>query len=534
LRRTLLFETSLLVVVGVVLALAGQASTPFALIDIACGLLLVGVGMVAHHRAHPPRLTWIWIMAGVFWLAGTLWPVAATWHRGPLVHGLLAYPGGRLASEKTRVVVAAAYLAGLLAPANEVATVVVALAVAWTAGTTWRRTTGREHEARRVGIIGSLVYSVVLVVGAVQSRLDWRWDRGVLLAYMVTVGTIAVLAMADLATGRWTRSAVTSLVIDVGRRGDLGLQDAIRRAVGDPSLLLGFWARDLGTYVDPSGRPLDLSTTPTRATTEIDRDGERMALLIHDVVTFADPDLLDGVAAAARLAFDNAQLQAAAQAHISELTASRRRLVEAADTQRTDLERDLRDRTFSRMGTVHDMLVRAEREADLSMKSRLSALDEEVNLARRDLDDLAHGLRPQALTERGLAGALSDLADRTPLPVAVDVGSERLPPTVEAAVYFVCAEALTNVVKHAQASRATVTVQVLPGRVVARIVDDGVGRTRVDSAGSGLKGLAERAEVLDGILVLSDGPDGGTVVEVSIPVDSRGAENRGAGLAVEP
>jgi signal transduction histidine kinase len=481
-------------------------------------------------------LTAIWIVAGLSWIAGILWPVAATWHRGPLIHGLLAYPGGRLDSIQARLVVAAAYLAGFLAPANEGVTVVVALAVAWTAGATWRRTTGREHEARRVGFVGSLVYSGVLVVGAMQSWLDWRWDRGVLLAYMVTVGVVAVAAMADLASGRWTRSAVTGLVVDVGRSGDLGLQDAIRRAVGDPSLLLGFWARDLEMYVDPSGRPLDLSATPNRVITEIGRDGERMALLIHDMVTFADPDLLDGVASAARLASDNAQLQAAAQAHIFELTESRRRLVEAADTQRTDLERDLRDSTFSRMEAVHDLLVAAEREADPSMKSSLSALDEEVILAHRELDDLARGLRPQALTERGLAGALGDLADRTPLPVEVDVGTERLPPTVEAAVYFVCAEAMTNVVKHARASRATVAVHVMPGRVVARVVDDGMGGTRLDSAGSGLQGLAERAEALEGTLVLSDGPHGGTVVEVSIPIDSTdsgGNPNRSTGVLAE-
>ena len=535
-RRSHVLETAGLAVVGVALVITNHARTPLAISDIVCGLLVLGVGIVARDRAHPARLAWIWGIAGVTWLAGILWPAVATWHRGPLIHGLLGYPTGRLDSWLSRAVVTAAYLTGVLVPGNQIVTLVMAVAAAWTAATTWRRTTGRDHEARRVGIVGILVYSGVLVVSAVQSRLDWRWDRGVLLAYIATVAAIAVVAMADLATGRWTRSAVAGLVVDVGRSGDLGLRDAIRRAVGDPSLLLGFWAPDLGMYVDPSGRPLDLSATPTRVTTEIDRDGKRMALLVHDRVTFADPDLLDGVAAAARLAYDNAQLQAAAQAHISELAASRRRLVEAADTQRTDLERDLRDSTFNRMEAVHDLLVAAEQEADLSMKSRLAALDEEVILGRRELDDLARGLRPQALTERGLFGALADLADMTPLPVEVDVGSERLPPPVEAAVYFVCAEALTNVVKHAHASRASVAVRVLPDRVVARIVDDGSGGTRLDGAGSGLQGLAERAEALEGTLVVSDGPDGGTVVEVSIPIGSINSgpdPTRGAGVLVE-
>ncbi len=140
-------------------------------------------------------------------------------------------------------------------------------------------------------------------------------------------------------------------------------------------------------------------------------------------------------------------------------------------------------------------------------------------LARRELDELARGLRPRALTDRGLAGALADLADRGPLPVEVDVRSEGLPATVEAAVYFVCTEALTNVVKHAHAKRATVAVEILSDRVVARITDDGVGGTRLDGAGSGLEGLAERAGALEGTLVVAEAPAGGTVVEVSIPIE---------------
>ena len=525
-----------LAVVALTLAVTDHASTPLAIFDMVCGLLLIGVGIVASNRTHPPRLALIWAITGITWLAGILWPLAATWHRGPLIHGLLSYPTGRLDSWLSHAVVTAAYITGILALGNQVVPLVIAVAASWIAATTWRHTTGRDQESRRVGIVGVLIYSGVIVVSAVQSRLEWRWDRGVLVAYMATVAATAAVAIADLATGRWTRSAVAGLVIDIGRSGDLGLQDAIRRAVGDPSLLIGFWVPDVDRYVDPSGRPLDVSMTPTRIMTEIDRDGEKMALLIHDLVTFSDPDLLQGVAAAARLASDNARLQAAAQIHISELTASRRRLVEAADTQRTDLERELRDSTFGRIDAVHDLLLGAEPVATRSFKARLSALDEEVLLARRELDDLARGLRPRALTERGLAGALADLCDRTPLLVEVDVGSERLPATVEAAVYFVCTEALTNVVKHAQAKRATVAVQVLSDRVIARITDDGVGGTRLDGAGSGLQGLAERAEALDGTLVVSDGPEGGTVVEVSIPIGSinSGADpNRGAGVSVE-
>jgi signal transduction histidine kinase len=363
-----------------------------------------------------------------------------------------------------------------------------------------------------------LVYSGVLTIGAAQSWFDWGWDRGVLIAYMATVAAISVLAMADLATRRWARSAVAGLVIDVGRSGDIGLQDAIRRAVGDPSMQIGFWVPDLDRYVDTAGRPLNVAATRSRITTEVDRDGEKIALLSHDVVTFADPELLQGVAAAARLAYDNAQLQAAAQAHISELSASRRRLVEAAERQRTLLEHDLRKSTFRGLEAAHGLLVAAEHDADGPMKPVVAGVDREVCRARDELDELAHGLRPRALTELGLAGALAELVERMPLLVELDLDIDSLAPALESAIYFVCAEALTNTVKHAGASRATVSVEIIGDWVVARVSDDGLGGARLDGAGSGLRGLAERAETLGGTLVLSGAPSGGTVVEVSIPL----------------
>ncbi len=103
-----------LAVVALTLAVTDHASTPLAIFDIVCGLLLIGVGIVASNRAHPPRLALIWAITGITWLAGILWPLAATWHRGPLIHGLLSYPTGRLDSWLSRAVVTAAYITGSL------------------------------------------------------------------------------------------------------------------------------------------------------------------------------------------------------------------------------------------------------------------------------------------------------------------------------------------------------------------------------------------------------------------------------------
>ena len=139
----------------------------------------------------------------------------------------------------------------------------------------------------------------------------------------------------------------------------------------------------------------------------------------------------------------------------------------------------------------------------------------------RELRDLAHGIRPAALGAGGLAAALPILVARTPVPATVAVEVGRLPPAVEAAVFFVCAEALTNISKHARASAASVTVGHGQGSVVARIVDDGVGCVDL-RGGTGLRGLADRVEALGGRFVVEAPAGGGTAVMAEVPTNETG------------
>jgi signal transduction histidine kinase len=135
--------------------------------------------------------------------------------------------------------------------------------------------------------------------------------------------------------------------------------------------------------------------------------------------------------------------------------------------------------------------------------------------ALAELRALARGIHPAILTEEGLAAALAGLARRTPVPVEVSVCSQRLPAAVEATAYFVAAEALANIVKHARASHASVEVARNNGRLAVAVTDDGAGGA--DAAGAGLRGLRDRVEALDGRMQIDSPPGGGTSVRAEIP-----------------
>jgi signal transduction histidine kinase len=198
--------------------------------------------------------------------------------------------------------------------------------------------------------------------------------------------------------------------------------------------------------------------------------------------------------------------------------ASQLRLVEAADEARRRIERDLHDGAQQRFVLALLWLKRAaDRACGTAAEPLVAEALEHVKCGLAELRDLAHGIHPTALSERGLAAALTSLAQRSPLPVELDVQVSRVAPTVEAAIYFTVAEALTNVAKHAHATHARVTVAIEDGRLVAEIVDDGIGGAG-DAAGAGLRGLVDRLAALRGTLTVESARGGGTRILASAPV----------------
>jgi signal transduction histidine kinase len=197
--------------------------------------------------------------------------------------------------------------------------------------------------------------------------------------------------------------------------------------------------------------------------------------------------------------------------------ASRARIVAAADEARRRLERDLHDGAQQQLVSLALTLRRAEAQArgtpaQQAVTDALAQLEE----ALAELRDLARGIHPAVLSERGLAAALEALVARSPLPVELQAPRERATPDSEAAIYFTVAEALTNVAKHARATWVRVEVALHGDRLTAQIADDGVGGATVTTS-SGLRGLTDRLEALGGTLAVDSPRGGGTIIRARVP-----------------
>ena len=204
---------------------------------------------------------------------------------------------------------------------------------------------------------------------------------------------------------------------------------------------------------------------------------------------------------------------------MEELRASRARLVEAGDAARRRLERDLHDGAQSRLVALA-LLLRSARGRvgeDAALAGLLDQAQDELRTSLAELRELARGIHPAVLTERGLEPALQSLVARAPVPVSVEASDARLPGPVESAAYFVVSEGLANVAKYARATHASVTVEQANGHVTVEVADDGVGGADLHR-GSGLRGLADRVAALDGTLSLDSPAGGGTRLRARIPV----------------
>jgi PAS domain S-box-containing protein len=204
-----------------------------------------------------------------------------------------------------------------------------------------------------------------------------------------------------------------------------------------------------------------------------------------------------------------------------ELIASRARLVAASDAARQRVTRDLHDGAQQRLVSTLISLQLAEQHWESAPQRARELLGRALNDARRgieDLRELAAGLHPAILTQHGLAPAVRALADRVPIPVEIDVPGVRLAAPIEAGLYFFCSEALTNVVKHAQATCAWIRLEVAADQCVAEVRDDGIGGARPGPATSGLIGLSDRLGALGGTLDISSPHPGGTVLRAVVPI----------------
>lgn len=524
---------------------------------------LVAAVLVARwpERRRTAILMVAWLLAGITMDAGGDWPygrwavtlsLVGTALQPPLyTHMVLSYPAGRVRDRHERLFLVIAYAVAILwqlAPAlfadfhcagcsphvpslvftghvldltvagKVFSVLLIALGLAFLALIA-RRLAASTAAARRTLaplVLAAGFAGAEFIVLRAAALGDWEGAFGVLdwidLANLIVV---PAAIFAGLATIRRHRGPLGDLVVTLITTPADRIGSALADAVGDPSLQLALWLPEERRFVDCDGAPVTVERGAAgRAVTMVGPEHEPVAAIVHDDGLVEQRALLEAAGSAASLAFQNAQLQAQLRAQLTELRASRARIVAAGDAERKRLERDLHDGAQQRLlaaGLALQLL--ADGGADPTLLADARA---ELQTALRELRELAHGIHPAILTDSGLPAAVRSLVDRAPVRVTVDVVDARHPEAVESAAYFVVSEALANIAKHAAARSASVSIARENGRLVVEVRDDGRGGAD-DRIGTGLRGLADRIGALNGKLVVTSRAGVGTTVRAEIP-----------------
>ncbi len=296
-----------------------------------------------------------------------------------------------------------------------------------------------------------MVLAATAYLGLVAVGYGYSLERGFLsndsvdqrlwLGQAAALGALSIGVALTWAREWRARTAVARLVIELS---DAPAPDTLRellaRALDDPALLIAY-PLGRGLHVDERGHSVELPEADGRAVTPLVRGGSPVAILVHRAELVDDPGLLESVGAAAGLALDRERLQAHTRAQLQQLRASRARTVEAGDSVRRQLERDLHDGAQQRLVVLSLALRLLRAELDDDRARRLDPAEAELRAALSELRELARGIYPAVLVDEGLATALDALAEAGPVPVTIEsLPGRRLPPAVEAAAYFLVAE----------------------------------------------------------------------------------------------
>ena len=466
------------------------------------------------------------------------------------LHVFLAYPSGRLRARFERALVVTAYATAIgfqavrmsfggFGPHNlfEIASnsgaasallhvQLVAVSafclggVGILAGRRWLN--GRPLRRSLALLIDAFALGLVMIAFLLTSyAFDGPWVAEIRWATFVTLGVAPGVFLIGVLRDRLVRSAVGELFLEL--RADpapADLRDALARALRDPSLILAYWLPDFGSYADHDGRPVEVPDPDARrAMRLIERDGGRVAALLHDPALEDEPELLTAVTAAAGIALENARLNVELRARVEELRGSRARIVEAGQRERQRLERNLHDGAQHRLVALSLQLSLLEEElaGQRSATAQLERARGEIDTSLDELREIAQGIHPAVVTGHGLAVALEQRVARAPVPVRISVEIEgRLPEAIEMAAYYLISESLANIGKYAQASSATIAVARANGDLHVEVTDDGIGGADTER-GSGLRGLADRVEALGGQLRVWSPDGGGTRLRAQIP-----------------
>jgi len=385
-----------------------------------------------------------------------------------------------------------------------------------------RRRTGRPLR-RPLALIADAFGLALVLIALLLLSAAWggpaveqiRW------ATFAALGLAPVAFLIALLHARLARSSAAELFVDLQANPEpADLRDALARALRDPSLTLAYWLPEFGSYADVDGRSVALPRADDRrSVTLIGRTGAPVAALLHDPALDEEPELLNAVTAGAEMALENERLHVELRARLEELRGSRARIVDAGQSERQRLERNLHDGAQQRLIalSLELGLLEARLKGDPESRARLAQARREIATSLEELRAVARGIHPAVVSGHGLAVALEQLAARAGVPVRLSVRlAGRLPERIEVAAFYLVSESLANVTKHARAASASVEVARVDGQVVVEVVDDGIGGADTE-LGTGLRGLADRVEALGGRLRVWSPRGGGTRLRAEIP-----------------
>jgi signal transduction histidine kinase len=523
------------------------------------GVVFLGVGLFAWaRRPEAARMARLVVAVGIIWYAGDLQFSADPVHRRlgfwlfylnvvVLAHLLLAYPEGRLARPAERVTIAAQYATVLVtqgmravtehplqpqvwgdmhAPISVWAPIGSVLGVTLTAVTLglvvqrWRTEPPPVRRAQGLFWAAVAVIGVVVVLLCVAGlvRASATAHGALLLLYALAHFLLGAAVLTGLLRTQLTsHQHITALLAELHRRpaDNVRLRDALAEALEDPQLSLHYRRADSDDYVNAHGQPAPLPAGTDRAVTLVPGpDREPLAAIVHDPVLVRLPQhrrRLQTVVAAAGLAIENGRLQAENRAHL-------RGLLEAEQATRRAIRAMLHDGPQHRLSAIQLLLGQVRRQhGGTALGTDLGRIADELQETVRDLREVTQGVYPSNLRRSGLGDALDSLAQRSPIPLVLDVAPGRWPAEVEETAFFIISEAVGNVHKHANATRITVRVREVASDLVIEVIDDGAGAAGPAANGTGLRGMRERVAAHEGTLTI-DSPCGhGTTIRAALP-----------------
>jgi signal transduction histidine kinase len=503
--------------------------------DLITGWALVASGIAGRHARPDSHIGSLLLLSGFAWFIPNLTLAGVPWlaeigrygwflHRGFLAHALVTFSYGKATTRTEQLIVGSFYVFAFANGIWRSALLTLIGAIALVLITAHRYTTSvgserrRRKTALRLAVILGFTVSLAAVTNLVARGITTAYIGSLL--YSVAVVTTGVGLAVELGTKRDDRGDVTDLVVELGGEQSPSIRDSLAQALGDPNLQIGYWSPRAGAFIDASGREVAPGETRNEeATTAItDGLGNPVAMVVHHPSLLEDPALVEAVEAATRLSSTNAGLATDLRGRVLELEASRRRLVMAGDDEQRRLESRLRAGPETRLvGLVREFEAFRQATPPGPAGTLFRDIEDHLNQSLDELRHLAVGLHPRLLTDVGLRGAVEGLAARSTTPVDLDISADHMPAQVEAAVYFVCSEALANVSKHATADLVSVRVVTHGESVSVAVVDDGVGGAN-PSLGTGLLHLRDRVETLGGTFSVRDATPRGTRLIAELPL----------------